>query len=352
MKIAIDISQIVYGTGVSHYRENLVKNLLKIDGEDEFILFAGTLRRKTDILKIFSTARVFPIPPKLGNIIWNRLHILPIEKLIGEVDVLHTSDWSEPPSKAYKVTTIHDLIPFKFPKIVPKIIRSTHEARLKWVIKESKKIIVPSLNTKKDLMDFGFSESIIRVIPEAPNFTRASEEEINTVKRKYKIFGDYIISVGTKPWKNTERMIKAFHLSKYGKDLKYIIVGALGDIHLKNERGVRLLGNVSDFDLAGLLSGSRGLIFASLYEGLGIPVLDAFNCGVPVVASNSSSLPEVAGDAAAFVDPYDINSIADGIEKILRGPKSFVDKGYKKVKEYSWENTARMTLDVYKEVQK
>ena len=98
MKIAIDISQIVYGTGVSTYTENLVKNLLKIDKENEYLLFAGTLRRKQDVLKIFPQTKVFPIPPTLADFVWNRLHIYPIERLIGDVDVLHTSDWAEPPS--------------------------------------------------------------------------------------------------------------------------------------------------------------------------------------------------------------------------------------------------------------
>jgi glycosyltransferase involved in cell wall biosynthesis len=236
--------------------------------------------------------------------------------------------------------------------MAPSIIRNTHQSKLNWVAKESKRIIVPSLNTKNDLIQLGFSESIIRVIPEAPNLSKSSEDAIKTVKAKYKIFDDYIISIGTKPWKNVKRMVEAFHLSKYGKSLKYIVVGEVGmgtDIH---ERGVRYLGHLPDEDLQALLTGSKGLVFASLYEGLGIPILDAFNCGVPVVTSNVSSMPDVAGDAAELVDPYKIDSISDGIEKILRGPKSYIEKGLKRVQDFSWEKTARMTLDVYKEAQK
>ena len=104
--------------------------------------------------------------------------------------------------------------------------------------------------------------------------------------------------------------------------------------------------------MSGLLTGSKGLIFPSLYEGFGIPILDAFNCGVPVVTSNISSMPEVAGNAAALVDPTEVGSIAEGIQKILRGPKSFIEKGEKRVKNFSWEKTARETLSVYNEVRK
>jgi glycosyltransferase involved in cell wall biosynthesis len=357
MRIAIDISQIVYGTGVSHYRKHLAYDLLQIDRDNEYILFGGSLRRLKELKQFASTIpgnhadKLFYIPPTLADIIWNRLHVFPIEKLIGNIDILHTSDWAEPPSKAFKITTIHDLIPIKFPRMTPAIIRSTHENRLRWVAKESKRIIVPSNCTKNDLVELGFSQDIIRVIPEAPNLQRASSSGIEEVKRKYKIFDDYIISIGTKPWKNVERMIKAYHLSKYGKNLKYIIVGETKGTRFVDERGVRFLGFVSDTDLQALVSGAKALIFASVYEGLGIPILDAFNCECPVVTSNISSMPEVAGDAAMLIDPYNVHSIADGIEKILKGPKAYIERGLKRVEDFSWEKTARMTLDVYKEAE-
>ena len=88
--------------------------------------FAGSLRRKQDVLKVFSQTRVFPIPPTLADIVWNRFHTFPIEKLIGKVDVLHTSDWSEPPTKAFKVTTVHDLYPLSFQGLsTPRFLRYT-----------------------------------------------------------------------------------------------------------------------------------------------------------------------------------------------------------------------------------
>ena len=347
MKIAIDVSQIVYGTGVSVYTKNLVKNLLKIDKENDYILFAGALRRKQDILDIFPQTRVFPIPPILADFIWNKLHIFPIEKLIGEVDVLYTSDWTEPPTKAFKVTTIHDLYPFKFPKLIHPKVLEVHKRKIAWVLKESKRIIVPSQSTKTDLIGLGGKEEIIQVIPEAPALSKASEREVLNVKKKFGVQGDYLISIGVTPLKNTKRIIEAFNLSRAGRDLKLVIVGNPSNIKINEERNVRVLGHVASLDLAALLTGAKALVFTSLYEGYGLPILDAMNCGVPVVTSNISSMPEVAGNAAILVDPYDVNSIAEGITKALKGPKRLIEKGLERVKDFSWEKTARETLAVF-----
>jgi len=361
MKIAIDISQIVYETGVSHYTKNLVTNLLKIDQDNSYILFAGSLRRKTDIQKFADSLsgnfelKVFPLPPTVLSFMWNNLHILPIEKLIGKIDILHTSDWAESPSSAFKVTTVHDLAPILYPNLFPRdIVRNivnTHKLRLSWVMKESNRIVVPSEATKKDLAKLGFNEKIIRVIPEAvsPNFKKATDEEILALKKKYKISGDYVLSVGMNPRKNTQRIIEAFDKSRYGKDLKLVFIGLPKYISVQENRNIRIVGHVKNEELNILYSGAKALIYPSLYEGFGLPILEAFACECPVVTSNISSLAEVAGDAAVLVDPYDVNSIAEGIEKALRGPKGLIEKGLERIKDFSWEKTARMTLAVYNE---
>ncbi len=357
MKIAIDLSPIIYGTGVSNYRANLVKNLLEIDKENEYLLYGGSFRRwrelkiKSEELIVNTKAKVitYPIPPRLANIIWNKLHILPIEKLIGRCDLIHTSDWTEPPSRINKITTIHDLVPIVLPRFTPKIIVETHKERFKWVEKESKKIIVPSEATKIDLIKLGVDENRIVVIYEAPNITKATEAQVVESKRKYKIHEEYIIMIGTNPRKNIERAVKAFHLAKHGKNLKLLIVGENKGLKLEDERGVRFLGFVPTTDLSPLLTGSSVLLFPSLYEGFGVPILEGFACEAPVVTSNISSMPEAAGGAAILVDPYDPNSIADGIQEALNKPKTLIAKGLKVVANYSWQKNAEETLKVYKE---
>lgn len=304
---------------------------------------------------MYPTTKVFPIPPTLADLIWNRLHVFPIEKLIGDIDVFHTSDWAEPPSKAFKVTTVHDLSPFLYPNLFPRdIIRNivdVHRHKLSWVREESKRIIVPTFATKKDLISLGYKEEIIRVIPESipSGFKKLDKESVTKILRKYKIYGDFVISVGMDPRKNTESIIKAFEHSSAGRDLKLVLVGTPKYINIKDARNVRILGKVPTEDLIGLYSGASALIYSSLYEGFGLPILEAMACGCPVVTSNISSMAEVAGDAAALVDPHKIDSISDGIEKVLRGPKSYIEKGLNRVNDFSWEKTARMTLDVYKE---
>lgn len=356
MRIAIDMSQVLYGTGVSHYRENLVRSLLKIDSQNEYLLYGGSFRQLPNLKAKLSTfngrflTKTFPIPPTVADFLWNKLHVFPIEKLLGDVDIIHTSDWAEPPSKLIKVTTIHDLVPFKVPRQTPKIVINTLKRKLEWVYKESKKIIVPSNSTKKDLIELGFENERIKVIYEAPNLSKATKERVDAAKKKFGLFDNYIITIGTNPRKNIKRMVEAYHLSKSGRNLKFVVVGEKSNVDLVNERGVRFLGRVDDSDLSALLTGSKALVFASLYEGLGIPILDAMNCGVPVVTSNVSAMPEAGGNAAVQVDPYNVNSIADGIEEVLSKPRTLVSKGDKQVKNFSWQNTASETLNVYKEV--
>ena len=182
MKIGIDISQTAFeGTGVAEYTKKLVETILKLDAENEYLLFfAGfsqnSIRRLADknqnklkpagaqSSKYSITS--FRIPLNLLEFLWNRLHIIPIEWLIGKVDVFFTSDWLEPPAvKAKKITTIHDLSIFKTPESFDKKIIEVHKRKLQWVKKESDLIICDSLATKKDAMDIlGIEEKRLRIV--------------------------------------------------------------------------------------------------------------------------------------------------------------------------------------------
>jgi glycosyltransferase involved in cell wall biosynthesis len=172
MKIGIDISQMAYeGTGVAIYTKNLVENLLRIDKKNEYILFFSSLRRKIKNLKLKMEndnvkIKKFKIPPTLLDILWNRLHIIPIEWLIGDVDVFITSDWTEPPTrKAKKATILYDLIVYKHPQETDKKIIETQKRKLEWVKKESNLIICISEATKKDAMEIlGIEEKRLKVV--------------------------------------------------------------------------------------------------------------------------------------------------------------------------------------------
>ncbi len=174
MKIGIDISQVAYeGTGVSEWVRRLVENLLKIDSKNEYILFFSSLRRniKNKISNIKNTnkkvkIKTFRIPPLMLDLLWNKLHILPIEWLIGDVDLFITSDWTEPPTlKAKKATILYDLIVYKYPQETDRKIVDVQKRKLKWVKKESKMIFCISEATKKDAMEvLGIEEKRLSVI--------------------------------------------------------------------------------------------------------------------------------------------------------------------------------------------
>ncbi|MBM3209524.1 glycosyltransferase family 4 protein [Candidatus Shapirobacteria bacterium] len=357
MKIGIDISQIVYGTGVSHYTQNLVENLLKIDEKNEYVLFFSSLRQRLTQISNLKTQncnlklKTYKFPPVLLDILWNKLHVLPIEKLIGKVDVFHTSDWTEPPSACRKVTTIHDLTPLLFPdETHPKII-AVHKRKLDWVKKEASLVIAVSENTKKDIIELlGIPAEKIRVIYEAPGeeFYPRRKEEIENTKRKYQIAGDYILAMGGGKRKNLERTTQAFERVKGGPWQKVspslIVFG--------NSPNTKSLGYVPQEDLAPLYSGAMCFVYPSLYEGFGLPVLEAMACGCPVVTSNVSSLPEIAGEAAVLVNPLRVEEIFYGINEALERREEFVQKGLERSHKFSWEKCASETLAVYGEVVK
>ena len=332
MKIGIDISQIVYGTGVSVYTQNLIENLLKQDKKNDYLLFGGSLRQKDKLQKF--GAKVFSFPPTLADFVWNRLHVFPIENFLGPIDVFHSSDWTQPPTKAKKITTIHDLAVLRYPETFPPKIVSVHQRRLKWVKKEIDMIIAVSQATKKDIVELlAIPEEKIKVIYEAvgEDFQPQSLAKIEKIKKKYQIKGDYLLAFAGPARKNLKRIKKAC------KGFNLFIIGE---------------PYISKEDLPPLYSGARCLVYASLYEGFGLPILEAMKCGCPVVTSNVSSMPEVAGEAGILVDPLNVKNIAKGINQAIKNRQELVNKGFAQVKKFSWEKTAKETLMVYQEVAK
>ena len=377
MRIGIDISQLAYpGTGVAVYTDNLVKSLLALDKKNEYTLFFSSLRKKflisnfeflnkSQIANPNFQTKTFKLPPTLLEFLWNRFHVVSIEIFTGPLDIFHTSDWLEPPTKCPKVTTIHDLVVYKYPEtFTPKgghDIVSNLKRKLKWVKRESKLVIAVSENTKRDIVEIlGIPEEKIRVVYEAADEVYNKQQTTNNIdktKKKYGIKGDYILAVGTRePRKNLKRVIEAHEklgISPPTGGLKLVIAGKFGwgdqSSIINHQSSIKLLGYVPKEDLAVLYSGAKVFVYPSLYEGFGLPVLEAMSCGCPVVTSNVSSMPEVAGDAAVLVNPESMEEITEGIKKAMKEREDLVKKGLKRAKEFSWEKTARQTLEVYKE---
>ena len=381
MKIGIDISQSAHrGTGVGTYTKELVENLFRIDRKNEYVFFFSSLRGKLPDFKFpldreqHRPAPKFKIkqcklPTSVLELLWNRLHVLPVEKLVGKVDIFHSSDWTQPPAKAKKITTVHDLSPWKYPETLdPKIVR-VHKRRMKWVLQEADLVIADSIATREDMFKIlNFPRKKVRVIPLAADkiFSPQPLSEIERVKTKYRIGGEYFLSVGTRePRKNLKRTVQAFRMFSQGLtgqkrnsecesgEVCLVLVGKFGwGKDIAPAEKVILTGYVPNSDLPALYSGAKGFVYPSLFEGFGLPVLEAMACGVPVVTSGVSSLPEVVGQAAILVDPEKTEQIAMALNEIYFNRT--LDERLKKMslaqsKKFSWEKTASQTLKVYRE---
>ena len=365
MRIGIDISQVAFtGTGIATYTQNLVRELLRIDTTNDYVLFGSSLRRKDILIQYVDTltkrkgldARFFSLPPSVLEGMWNGWHTGDIELLTGNINVFHTSDWLEPPSKSKKVTTIHDLLVYKFEDSMhPKIV-ANQKKKLEWVQKESQLILVDSESTKQDCIDIlGIEADKLRVVYLGVDsrFKPVSYEERERVKKKYNIKSDYILTMGTlEPRKNIKRVIEASK-KLLSKDLQLVVVGKYvwGEA-LDIPENVQIIEFIETEEVPALYGGALCFAYPSLYEGFGLPVLEAMACGCPVVTSDRGSLKEVAGPST-IVHPEDVDAISKAIRKVIDSTDSQyeaqVKKGFDWVKKFTWEKTAKETLKVYKE---
>ena len=371
MKICIDISQIVYGTGVSNYTNDLVENLLKIDHNNQYKLFGYSLRLNNNLREYKKKFlgyenvefRIIHIPISAMTILWNRLHIVPIEKFVGEFDLLHSSDWIQPPvrsSKAKKITTVHDMAVYLFSSFFPSKILENQKRRMNFVINEVDRIISVSQSTKDDIEKFlKVPTKKINVISLAssPIFKPQDEEKINVVLNKFKIKKPFILSVATQePRKNIQILLDVFEqIVKKRANVSLVLSGKYGwGPGLRSSENVIWTDYVSKEDLVVLYSSCRVFVYPSLYEGFGLPILEAMACGAPVITSNNSSMVEIAKEAAILIDPRSEGQLTKAIDMVLDlnldNYQKMVKASLERARQYSWAKTARETLKVYEEV--
>lgn len=335
IRIGMDISQIAHNGGVATYTRNLASELSKMP-ELEIVYFYSSLRKPYH--GNLKQVKSYRLPPTLFEMIFNKWRNVPIEKFIGPIDIFHSSDWTQPKSKAKKVTTFHDVVPLKYPKWShPKIV-SVHRRRLQLVEQEIDRVIAVSESTKKDLLEISkIPAEKITVIYEGPtvNFKPQSEEARQKFKQKYNLPDKFILAIGgVGERRNLERIKEAcrgYNLVIAGQTIPWLNLEELGLLY----------------------SSAQVLVYCSLYEGFGLPILDAFSCGIPVITSNVSSMPEVGGKAALYVDPYSLEDIKEKLGNVLNDKnlkEEMVKKGFQRAKQFSWEKAARETAEVYKEL--
>ncbi len=368
MNVGIDISSVVYGRGVSRYTSNLVAALM--EEKMQVSMYGSNLRQHPQlqyflrhIEKKYSTPidHVFEfIPPKILSFLWHTLELHPVKKVLPKIDVFHSWDWLQPPDANLPlVSTIHDLAILKFPESAHPGIAAQHQKSWEILKKKQARIIAVSAATKKDIVQLlGYPSYLVDVVHEAlPREVRdinmsLTEEKFDALKSSLGLTKPYIFFVGTRePRKNLATLIQAWKPLQADVDL--LIAGEKGwdASETITAPGLRFLGKVSDQELSVLYAEAEAFVYPSLYEGFGLPILEAFHHGTPVITSNNSSMIEVAGNAAEFVEPTDTQALTVAISKVLSETKEQQQKRLQRMiirlQMFSWKRVAKETITVY-----
>lgn len=256
------------------------------------------------------------------------------------LDVLHCPTYYGPVgSRVPLVLTVHDLAVWRYPEAFGRWTRTYVPRAAPRVLRGAARLLAVSEFTKRELVELvRIPEERIVVVPNAvePAFAPAGDAAE----------GEYVLAVGTlEPRKNLQRLAEAARAAK--RELRVVGAPGWGDVRVD---GVTWLGRVDDAELARLYRGALCLAYPSLYEGFGIPVLEAMACGTPVVTSRGGGTEEVAGGAAVLVDPHDVESIAAGVEEAIARRTALRARGLARAAEFSWDDSVRRTVDVYREV--
>jgi glycosyltransferase involved in cell wall biosynthesis len=268
-----------------------------------------------------------------------------------------------PVSVAAQVCTFHDLIPLDRPEWFNARFAAWYGWLLPRLARRVQHIIAVSHFTKTRIVDrFGLAPENVTVVENGVDerFAPRSSAEIAAVRKTLQIDSPhYILCVGSvEPRKNTSRLVQAWAQIQHRlpREISLVIAGPKGkslvfsDVSFEQlPPRVQLTGYVADEQLPALYSGALAMVYPSLYEGFGLPLIEAMACGTPVVTSNTTSLPEVAGDAALLVDPLDVQSIADGIERLVESSslqERLRVEGQERAKHFTWERTAEQTWRV------
>ncbi|MDA8220007.1 MAG: glycosyltransferase family 1 protein [Dehalococcoidales bacterium] len=363
MHLGIDASRAVgrRRTGTENYSLQIICALLKIDRENEYTLYTGADADES----VFGGDSAASVRVLRSRYLWTHGR-LSWEMLRRSPDVLFVPAHVLPVYRGCpSVVTIHDLGYLRFPEAHRPLSRWHLRWGTAYSAHAAKRVIAVSAATKQDLIDrLGLSPAKISVVPEAcpPGFEPLADPEVGQViAGEYGLNPPYIVTVGTvHPRKNVTRLLQAFAAARKRNRLPHqlaligqpgwrsdVIQSLIAELGLAD--AVIMTGYVPDEHLPSLLGAAEALVFPSLYEGFGLPVLEAMACRVPVIAANASSLPEVVGDAGLLVDPLDVDELAEAIGRLLgdeRLREDLAERGYARARTFSWERAARDTLAV------
>lgn len=366
MRIGVMLRNVGEKGGHGLYTRNILKNLLKIDKDNQYVLFYQGRKRKT-IFSGYSNVEEqwINVPYK---ILWDQIFI-PFSALKARIDLLFSPKWTAPLISPCKILMVVPDMGY-YPH--PEFYKGRDILYLKLMIplylRKATRVIAVSHTTKKDIIKFtGVDKSKVVVVHMAAEDIFAESVDpvfVERVKAKYSLSSQFILHVGIiYPGKNVEKLICAF--AKIAKKFphKLVLVGGfrwkysrvfdlIEEFNLKDK--VIITNWVPRSELPVFYKLADLFAFPSLYEGFGIPVLEAMTCGCPVVTSSTGATPEIAGDAALIVNPRSVDEIYKAIVRVLEDEKlkkELVSKGYARAKKFSWEKSARETLSVFKELE-
>lgn len=360
-----------FSGGIGVYTHQILKYLYKMDKENDYHLIHSS---KSD-LDIYNQYNEIIIPKSRlvrgwGTHMFWRYITLPFNLKKHNLDVVHDPyelgpfTFNQP---FRKVITVHDLGPLILPELFKDGDVLLHRLLLKKTIEKADKIITVSYNSQRDLMDYlNVPEEDIEIIYNGVDelFHPLEENEVGKFRERWKLPEDFILSVGgLHPIKNLPRLLQAYALArKKGLKQKLVVVGGVIDgiqeifqtlKMLKLEKDVIFTGAVANEDLLGLYNAADMFLYPCLYAGFGIPPLESMACGTPVITSCNSSLPEIVGDAAMLVDPYQVEDLARAMQILVDDEelkKMLIKNGIKRSAMFDWKKTAYQTLKIYREV--
>jgi glycosyltransferase involved in cell wall biosynthesis len=367
MRIAIDARKL-HDFGIGTYIRNVLSGLARIDNETEYIALClpADVEAIHELGPNFRAVAESARPYSLGEQFW-----IPLSLVRERAHLLHEPHYVLPPAtRCRSVVTIHDCIHLMFPQYLPSRAAYVYARAMMWsAVHKSDRILTVSEASKRDILRFfGVDAAKVEVIYNAIDerfLAPPDEVRMDQVRQRYQLDHPFLLYVGNiKPHKNLERLIDAFgRVRAAGRsDLRLVIIGdeiskyptLRQAVHRHRlDKFVRFLGFQPYDTLAAFYRLARAFVFPSLYEGFGLPPLEAMACGTPVVTSNVSSLPEIAGGAAILVDPYDPASIADGIMcATTEGPAraQLIERGLSRARDFSWAQSVRATHRIYMEV--
>jgi glycosyltransferase involved in cell wall biosynthesis len=364
VRVAIDARKL-HDFGIGTYIRNLLRHLARIDRENEYVL----LCQESDMGVAATLGENFRavLEPADNYSIAEQIHV-PWVLMREKPDVYHAPHYVLPVAvRSRSVVTIHDCIHLMFPQYLPNRAAYAYARGAMWsAARRSDRILTVSEASKRDILHFfNVPPDKISVVYNAIDeriWEEPPPEDIARVRERFQLDQRFVLYAGTiKPHKNLVRLIEAFAQLRKGEfeELKLLIIGdeisklpALRRaVHsYKLHKHVRFLGFLPDETLAALYRLASLFVFPSLYEGFGLPPLEAMASGTPVVTSNVSSLPEVAGDAAVLVDPYDVSSIVEGMRRVLSDSalaNELRRKGLIRARDFSWERSVARTHEIY-----